>query len=115
MSDTFILECNRNNSKVKTDDKLDWINNIDALQLKAGDEISMVKAILNQRGASTQTIEFVEDMEEEILIGYYVMDSGVSASIKNRPWVYQDVVYTTGATSRLANSGHTDSPYPRMK
>ena len=115
MSDTFILECNRNNSKVKTDDKLDWINNIDALQLKAGDEISMVKAILNQRGASTQTIEFEEDMEEEILIGYYVMDSGVSASIKNRPWVYQDVVYTTGATSRLANSGHTDSPYPRMK
>jgi len=116
MSNTFVLECNRFNSKSKDNqDKLDWINNIDPLHLKEGDQVTMVKAILNRRGASTQTVEFENDMEEEILIAYYVMDSGIGASCKARPWVYVDGKFTDGTTTRVTNSGFTDTPYLRCK
>ena len=73
----------------------------------------MVKAILNKRGASVSSvISFEEDVEEEILIGYYAMDHDVGI-YKAPDWrsLYVDENYTDGTSSRKANTGYTDTPY----
>lgn len=121
MSNTLVFECNRATSKNITDSKLEWSNTIDPVRLEKGDKVSMVKAILNKRGASADSvISFEDTMTEEVLIGYYTMDHDVGIYNEDKKkWVklHQDQNHTNGTRSRQPVAGgggyyaYTDEPY----
>ena len=121
MSNTLVFECNRATSKNVTASKLEWSNTIDPVRLETGDKVSMVKCILNKRGASTSSvIEFESTMEEELLIGYYTTDHDVGVwNEEKTKWVklHTDQNFTDGTRSRQVVAGgggyyaYTEEPY----
>lgn len=112
MTTTLIIDANRSISKFKDDNKLRWVNTLQGgLQLKKGDVVSVSGTQINQRGANVNTLNFAEDVNEEIICCYYIMDTDVEfAGTSSNVTLYRD-----GATRKsgfeVTKTGHLNSPY----
>tara|TARA_Y100001973_G_C5206884_1_gene342103 strand:- start:486 stop:2327 length:1842 start_codon:yes stop_codon:yes gene_type:complete len=112
MSTTLIIDANRSISKFKDDNKLRWTNTLEGgLQLKKGDKISIQGSQINQRGSNVETLNFAEDINEEIIFCYYITDNDVEfAGTTSKVKLYRD------GTARpvdfgVGTIGHLNSPY----
>ncbi len=78
MSNTIYLDINAKNSKIHTSE-----NNImtyelpDAIPLPTGTEVKCLQSIVNQQGVVGTSITLEEDIEESIIIQYYVSDTQI--------------------------------------
>ncbi len=74
---SIYIDANANNSKVidpTTNNRYEYkINN--GLQLPTGTKISVASSFINQKGIAGGSIEIDEDIEEELVYGYYMSDT----------------------------------------
>lgn len=78
MTTTLCVDANRSISKFKDTNKLRWINTLEPpLLLKKGDVISLQGSHINQRGSNVETINFNNDVNEEIIFTYYIIDNDI--------------------------------------
>ena len=112
---TFLLECDRqnsmkcmsygiNNNKNDLKNKADWVNQFNDINLKKGDMIFLENAIINARGASTDTIEITGDNVE----GQGYTDN--FALFEVVPYINNIGVNSVGLPLEGATSGGTYQP-----
>ena len=74
---SIYIDANANNSKVidpTTNNRYEYQINGE-LQLPTGTRISVASSFINQKGIAGGSIEIDEDIEEELVYGYYMSDS----------------------------------------
>lgn len=75
MSNTFYVDCNRQNSQYSTEQNNEWTYKLNTEQLlPKGTQIQIQNSFLNKKGINGGSVEIDEDILEEVVFAFYITE-----------------------------------------
>ena len=78
MSNNIFIDINAQNSRLNATNNILNYELPEALSLPTGTEIKLLQSIVNQQGTVGTSITIDEDIEESIIIQYYISDTDIN-------------------------------------
>ena len=115
MSNVLYIDANARNSTILTEDNNRYRYTLpNTLTLPTGTQISAQSSVINLQGITGASIEIEEDIEEEVIVQYYIKDtyheiprpSGLETDAEIASYqLYDDLTFVGGGAKKMGGAG----------
>lgn len=128
MSNVLYIDCNAKNSRILTEDNNRYRYTLpNTITLPTGTQISAQSSVINLQGITGASIEIEKDLEETLIVQYYVKDTtfpfptplmnAFDATDVSAYNLYQDLCYVGNGAETMGGTGNYPSgqsnPFPQ--